>query len=203
MREIVLATRNRGKVREIEWLLKDLRLAVFSLSDFPELPELTEEGETYQENACDKARLVASYTGKMALADDSGLEVKALGGAPGVRSARFLGKETPQERKNQKLLELLERVPPEGRGARFVCVLAIAIPEGDIFTCEGICGGRIAQQTRGEEGFGYDPIFQLPTYDATMAELPPAVKNQISHRSRAFQHAREILVRLLEEGSGP
>ncbi|MDP6560738.1 MAG: RdgB/HAM1 family non-canonical purine NTP pyrophosphatase, partial [Candidatus Binatia bacterium] len=182
MGEIVLASRNRGKIREIQEFLKHLKLNVLSLHDFPDLPELPEEGETYQENAYQKACLAAEWTRKAALADDSGLEVEALGGAPGVRSARFLGEKTPQEWKNRRLLKLLEGVPPEGRGARFVCVLAIVTPEGSKFLCEGVCSGRVAHDMRGEGGFGYDPIFFLPSYRATMAELDIFPKNRISHR---------------------
>lgn len=199
MNEIVLATRNPGKVREIDKLLKPLNLTILSLLNFPGLPELPEDGETYRENASQKARLAAEWTGKVALADDSGLEVDALGGEPGVRSARFLGEGTPQERKNQRVLDLLEGVPPEGRGARFVCTLAIATPERNLFLCEGVCSGQIAEQARGEEGFGYDPIFLLPSFRATMAELDLSLKNQISHRGQAFQQAHKILIRLFAE----
>lgn len=195
-REIVLASRNEGKVREIEEGLLGLNLKVLSLKDFPQLPELPEEGESYQENAYEKARIVAEVTGRIALADDSGLEVEALGGSPGVRSARFGGEGTPSELKNRLLLDLLQDVPLERRKARFVCVLVIMSPEGEAYFCQGICQGLITTQLKGQKGFGYDPIFFLPEYGKTMAELEMSVKNQISHRGQALRQAREVLARL-------
>ncbi|MBI2877606.1 MAG: XTP/dITP diphosphatase [Candidatus Tectomicrobia bacterium] len=195
-REIVLATRNAGKVREIEAGLKGLGLRVLSLGDFPEVGELPEEGESYEENAYGKARIVAEATGRIALADDSGLEVEALGGKPGVRSARFGGEGASSERKNRRLLDLLRDLPWERRKAQFVCVLVIVLPYGEAHVCRGVCPGRITTELRGQQGFGYDPIFFLPEYGKTMAELDLSLKNQVSHRGQALRQAREVLARL-------
>lgn len=201
--EIVLATRNRDKVKEMKVLLQDLPVEIYTLSDFPNFPPVEEDGKTLEENALKKARLAAQFTGKLALADDSGLEVEALNGAPGVYSSRFAGEEATYLQNNLKLLKLLKGVPAPRRGARFRCVVALAKPSGEAKTVEGIVEGRIATELRGGTGFGYDPLFILPAYEKTFAELGLRVKNRISHRARALLLAKEIIRKMLrEEGKG-
>ncbi|NHM26352.1 XTP/dITP diphosphatase [Desulfofundulus sp. TPOSR] len=197
--KLVLATRNQGKVRELNQLLSPLGYEVVSLDQYPGVPEIIEDGATFKDNAVKKATAVARYTGQLALADDSGLEVDYLGGAPGVHSARFAGEGHDDRANNEKLLRLLAGVPPEKRTARFRCVVAVATPEGRVFTAEGTCEGVIADKPRGEGGFGYDPLFYVPSCGKTFAELDPAVKNRISHRGRALALMREILAGLRHE----
>jgi len=199
-----MATRNPGKVRELRALLQDLGLALLSLADFPHLPEIPEAGATFLENAAAKAREVARLTGLPALGDDSGLEVEALGGRPGVFSARYAQDRTaprpPGDDDNwQKLLDELQEVPWERRQARFVCEIALAFPDGRLFSARGECPGVINSEARGSQGFGYDPVFWVPEYRRTMAELGPKVKNAISHRARALKALREMLVSLRED----
>jgi XTP/dITP diphosphohydrolase len=199
-----MATRNAGKVRELAELLRDLDVRLLSLDDFPELPEIPEEGATFAENALAKAQTVARLTGLPALADDSGLEVEALGGRPGVFSARYAqdrtGGRTPSDEDNwRKLLDELREVSPEKRQARFVCEIALAWPNGRLLTTRGEVSGVIAQEPRGTRGFGYDPVFWVPAYEATVAELDLAVKNRISHRGRALKQLKDILIRGREE----
>jgi XTP/dITP diphosphohydrolase len=189
--KLVVATQNPGKIREIREILKGLNYIVIPISElYPEF-EVEEDGQTYAENASKKAIAAARLTGHMALADDSGLEVKALGGAPGVFSARFGGKSLPQSEKNRLILESLKGV--SDRSARFVCVVAVATPEGQVKTAEGICEGSIGFKEQGGGGFGYDPIFIVEGYQKTMAELEPEIKNKISHRARALRKIRELL----------
>lgn len=197
--KLVAATRNRGKLEEIADFLRDLPLEVVSLLDFSGIPDIEETGATFEENALLKAQMVAAYTGNLTLADDSGLEVDCLRGAPGVYSARFAGEPASDERNNQKLLKLMEDVPPPERGARFVCVMALVLPDGNRYLARGRCEGMIAREPAGYKGFGYDPLFYLPQLGKTMAELDLAVKNRISHRARALTEAREILIHLLKE----
>ena len=201
---LVMATRNPGKVRELKDLLQGLGVELLSLADFPDLPEIPEEGATFAENAAAKAREVARLTRLPALADDSGLEVEALKGRPGVFSARYAQDRTqpatPTDADNwRKLLDEMRGVPREERGARFVCEIALALPDGRVFTARGECTGFIALKPKGEHGFGYDPVFWVPEYGRTMAELKPAVKNRISHRARALAALRELLVSLKDE----
>jgi XTP/dITP diphosphohydrolase len=201
---LVMASRNPGKVRELREILKDLDVHLLSLADFPELPEIPEEGPTFVENAAAKAREVARLTGLPALADDSGLEVAALGGKPGVWSARYAqdrtAPATPTDEDNwRKLLEEMAGVPLEARQARFVCEIALALPDGRLFMAHGECAGRIALTPQGRQGFGYDPVFTVPEYDRTMAELGPQVKNRISHRARALAALKELLLSLRAE----
>ncbi|MDK2889350.1 MAG: XTP/dITP diphosphohydrolase [Thermoanaerobacter sp.] len=200
--KLVLATRNPGKVRELSQLLSPLGYEVLSLEHFPGVPEVVENGATFRDNAVKKATAVARHTGQLALADDSGLEVDYLGGAPGVHSARFAGEGHDDRANNEKLLRLLAGVPPEKRTARFRCVVAVATPEGKVFTTEGTCEGVIAEEPRGEGGFGYDPLFYVPSCGKTFAELDPEVKNRISHRGRALALMREILAGLRYELEG-
>ncbi len=188
---LVMASRNLGKLRELQAILKDTGIKLLSLADFPELPEIPEEGATFAENAATKALEVARATGCPALADDSGLVVDALQGAPGVYSARYAADVTaprpPADPDNwHKLLKEMAAVPREARRAHFVCVLALAWPDGRLLQFRGECTGAIALEPRGEQGFGYDPVFWVPEYRATMAELGPEVKNRISHRAQAL-----------------
>ena len=204
---LVMASRNPGKVRELGEILKDLDLSLLSLTDFPELPEIPEEGATFRENAAAKARETARLTGLPALADDSGLEVEALGGAPGVFSARYAQDRThpaaPTDQDNwRKLLQELQGVPWEQRRARFVCEIALALPDGRLFTARGECPGIIAYEPKGSQGFGYDPVFWVPDFGRTMAELGPERKNRISHRARALTALREMLAGLKGELGG-
>jgi len=199
-----MASRNPGKIRELQEILREAGVDLLSLADFPHLPEIPEKGATFAENAAAKARAVARLTGRAALADDSGLAVDALGGAPGVFSARYALDRTaprpPTDADNWgKLLEELKDVPWEARGARFICEIALALPDGRLFRARGECAGVIARKPRGDQGFGYDPVFWVPEYQATMAQLGPEVKNRISHRARALAAFRDLLAALQDE----
>ena len=187
----VLATRNKGKVKEFSELLLGVVANVVSLDDLEDPPEVVEDGETFKDNALKKARAICEYSGLPALADDSGLEVDALGGRPGVYSARYAGAGASDSDNYEKLLEELGDDPD--RRARFVCVLALVFPDGKEITSEGECPGMITDGPRGEGGFGYDPVFYVPGKAKTMAELPPEVKNELSHRARAVRNLIEIL----------
>ena len=191
--KILLATQNQGKVRELQEMLADGDIEVLSLLDFPDWQEVEESGSTFAENAALKARAAVSRTGLISLADDSGLEVDALDGAPGVYSARFAGEPKDDERNNDKVLELLEAVPDERRTARFRCSLVIAAPDGEEYHTEGTVEGRILRQRRGKGGFGYDPIFFVTEFARTMAELNLTQKNKISHRGQALRKVIPIL----------
>lgn len=195
--EIVLATRNRGKARELAALLAWLPVRVLPVADFAHVPEMPETGETFEANATSKATLVATLTGRIALADDSGLEVDALGGAPGVHSATFLGQHATAADRNAWVLARMRGVEEERRTGRFRAVVAVATPDGAVRTFEGTCEGLIADAPRGTGGFGYDPIFFVPEYGCTMAELPPESKNAISHRARALRAARDHIASLV------
>lgn len=196
-REIIIATHNPGKLREMQALLAPLGFKILSLKDFPEAPNVLEDGATFAENAAIKAKTVAQMTGRPAIADDSGLVVKALGGRPGVFTSRFAGEKTPDRKKCQRLLQEMAGIPEEQREAAFVCAIAVALPEGEVKMVEGECQGRISFSPRGENGFGFDPIFFVPELGKTMAELEPEVKNQVSHRGRALQKLKLILPQFL------
>ncbi|MEM7008596.1 MAG: XTP/dITP diphosphatase [Thermodesulfobacteriota bacterium] len=191
IKEVVLATTNKGKVREFSKLLQGVFETVLSLSDIGNPPEVIEDGQTFKDNALKKAREIAAYSGKLTLADDSGLEVDALEGRPGVYSARYSGEGANDKSNIEKVLIELGDNPV--RDARFVCVLALVDPKGDELTVEGFCEGQILDHIRGEGGFGYDPIFYLPNLNKTMAEIDSELKNQISHRAKALFKLREIL----------
>lgn len=199
MTDLILATKNQHKVEEIKALLADVPVRILSLRDFPDIPEVEETGVTFAENAEIKAKAVSSATGKIALADDSGLEVDALGGQPGVRSNRFAGPGATDQDKYMHILELLEGVPNEERTARFRAAVAVSTPEGETVVVEGTCEGRIAHEPKGTGGFGYDPIFYLPDLGKTMAELTPEEKNAVSHRGKALRAAKKVLHELLEK----
>ncbi|NIQ38874.1 MAG: XTP/dITP diphosphatase [Proteobacteria bacterium] len=193
MREVVLATRNRGKIEEIKEVLTDVGVLVYSLNDFPDATTVEEDGRNFRENALKKARYAAQFTGKLAVADDSGLEVDALGGKPGVFSARFAGDMATDRENNRKLIEELKGLHQEARGASFRCVLALVEPSGQEIVIEEECRGLIVHQERGAGGFGYDPLFFFPPLNKTFAELTREEKNRVSHRGKALRKLREIL----------
>jgi len=186
--KVVLASRNRGKLREIVPLLEGLDFELCTVDEVAPDCELREDGDTFEANALAKARQAAAATGLAAIADDSGLEVAALGGAPGVYSARYAGSPSDDGRNNAKLLEALRGLPATRRQARFRCVAAFVDPAaGAELTCSGECEGEILEQPRGDLGFGYDPLFLVPALARTMAELPLEEKNRLSHRAAAFR----------------
>ena len=194
--QLVLATANDAKFQEIASILSDLRISFLSLASHREYVPPIESGVTYAENATAKAKAAVGFSGTWALADDSGLEVEALGGQPGPQSSRFLGPVATDRERNQRILEMLEGIPMERRCARFECVVAVAGPGEELFLTHGRCEGVIAQVPNGDEGFGYDPIFVVPEYGVTMASLPPNMKNRISHRARALAKTRPLLLGL-------
>jgi len=196
--EIVLATGNLHKVKEIKDILKGLGLKFLTLQDFPKITYIVEDGKTFEENAVKKAREIARLTGRLALADDSGLEAEALNNAPGIYSARFAGEKAADSANNKKLIGLLKGIRLARRKARFVCVIAIAEPEGRIYTAKGELKGIIALRPAGKRGFGYDPLFIVPRYKKTVAQLSDGVKNSISHRSKALKKAKGILKQFLK-----
>jgi XTP/dITP diphosphohydrolase len=196
MPKLLLATSNPGKVREYRILLDGLGYEITTLAEEGIVGVITESGNSYEQNARLKAIPYAKLSQLTALADDSGLEVDALNGEPGIKSARFAGKAATDAERVSLLLARLSGVPWEGRTAHFECVIAIATAEGQCQICSGECPGIIALEPRGENGFGYDPIFFLPELGKTMAELPPETKNQISHRARASRKARQVLQQL-------
>jgi len=192
--KLVLATRNLGKVRELGEMLSDQRhVEILSLRDFPDAPQIVEDGETYEENAIKKATQIVEHTGYLTLGDDSGLEVDALNGAPGVHSARYAGENATDAQRIEKLLDALKDVPNDQRTARFKCAMAIAEPEGQSKVVVGVCEGKIIREARGVHGFGYDPVFVPAGYNRTFAELGDEVKNRISHRAKALKMASKVL----------
>jgi XTP/dITP diphosphohydrolase len=193
---LVIATRNRGKSTEIKRVLKDFPVLVKDLNDFGPIPEPVEDGGTFEENAYKKASLTAKVLGLPALADDSGLEVHALGGAPGVHSARYAGAGATDAANNSKLLSALRGV--EDRRARFCCVLSLAVPSGAALTYEAFCEGLIVDSPRGENGFGYDPLFLCPTLGKTFAEMSGEEKLSVSHRGRALNELGDEFDKVLQ-----
>ncbi len=190
----MLATGNPGKVREIGRLLDGYGVTLLTPDDLAEVPEVIEDGSTFEANALKKARAFARAASLPALADDSGLCVEALGGRPGVHSARWGGPGATDADRCRLLLEEMALVPDNERGAAFVCVMALCRPDGTCRTFEGRCRGTIARSPRGDNGFGYDPVFHVPEFGRTMAQLPIEVKNRISHRGRALEAmARELM----------
>jgi XTP/dITP diphosphohydrolase len=195
LKELVLATRNPHKGEELSVLLGGLEIKIHTLAEFPNAPEVIEDGETCQANAIKKATAVARHTGLPAVADDTGLMVDALGGRPGVYAARYAGEGATYEDNWRKLLRDLAGVPWGKRGARFVTVAAIATPAGKVEIAEGILEGMIAEAPAGTGGFGYDPVFFVPELGKTLAQLTPEEKNRISHRAKAFTKIKELLAR--------
>ncbi len=192
--ELVVATRNPGKLRELRRLLGQSGIRVLSLADFPDLPEVEEDGATFAENARKKAETIARYSGRPTLADDSGLVVPALGGEPGVRSARYAGERADDQANNRKLLAALRQVPDGQRQGAFVCVIALCRPQGECRLFEGRLEGILLDAPRGAGGFGYDPLFFVPQQGKTLAELSLAIKNAISHRGQALRLAMTTLL---------
>jgi len=186
-RQVILATHNKHKVEELSALLAPLKIRVFSAADFPELPDVIEDGSTFEENAIKKAKEVAQFTGISAIADDSGLCVDALNGEPGIFSARYAGEHGNDQANNQKLLERMSDIPDDQRTAHFISVIAFANTDGSVHTFNGTCKGKILREARGSNGFGYDPLFYIPELGMTMAELSSQEKNRVSHRARAYQ----------------
>jgi XTP/dITP diphosphohydrolase len=199
VRTLLLATRNPGKLREFRGLLAPEGIEVRGLADLPGAPEVEEDGATFRENAWKKARALAAFSGLPALADDSGLTVEALGGRPGVRSARYAGPGATDADNNRKLLEELRGVPPERRRAAFVCAMALAVPRGAGAEAEGRLEGRLLEAPRGTGGFGYDPLFLVEEVGLTLAEMELSAKNRLSHRGRALG---ALLPRLRELSRG-
>jgi XTP/dITP diphosphohydrolase len=202
MSRLLVATNNRGKLAEYRELLAGLPVELTYLPNVGVDFVVEETGATFEENAVLKARAYATASGLLTLADDSGLEVGVLDGEPGIRSARYAGPDTNDVANYRLLLQRLAGVPWERRGACFRCVIAISTPDGTVRTTEGECPGIIGFEPRGSHGFGYDPVFYLPEFHLTMAELPVEVKNQISHRARATMKAREVLREMLSRSPG-
>jgi XTP/dITP diphosphohydrolase len=196
MPRLLLATTNKGKAAEYRDLLKGLDLELLTLDQAGISREAEEDHNTFEGNARSKAEFYAALSGLLTLADDSGLEVDALGGEPGVRSSRYAGDNATDPERVNFLLNWLRDIPQDRRQARFRCVIAIAQPGRMTQTAEGTCEGFIALEPKGDNGFGYDPVFYLPDYNKTIAELPPEIKNRISHRGRAAAKARHLLVNL-------
>ncbi len=192
-KQIVFATGNAGKVKEIRAILGDLDIEVLSMKEAGISADIEEDGKTYEENALIKAREVAKYTDAIVMADDSGLEIDYLNCEPGIYSARYMGEDTSYTIKNNNLIERLNGVPDEKRTARFVCAIAAVLPDGEELTTRGIIEGIIGYEEAGENGFGYDPIFYVPRFGKTTAQLSPEEKNQVSHRGRALEAMKELL----------
>ena len=193
MDKIIFATGNAGKMKEVREILKDLNVEVLSMKEAGIQADVEENGKTFQENAVIKARGIMKISGEVVLADDSGLEIDYLNKEPGIYSARYMGEDTSYRIKNGNLIERLQGVPDEKRTARFVCAIAAAFPDGSVETTEGTIEGRIGYEEKGENGFGYDPIFYVPELGCTTAELTGEQKNQISHRGKALEAMKEIL----------
>ena len=189
--KIIMATGNANKVREIRQMLEGTDIEVLSMKEAGIEADIDENGTSFEENAAIKAEAIRDLTGTLVIADDSGLEIDALGGEPGIHSARFMGEDTSYDIKNKALIEKLEGVPDEKRSARFVCAVAIAAPDVPTKVFRGTFEGRIAYEQKGENGFGYDPIFYVPEMGCTSAELSPEVKNSMSHRGKALAMAVE------------
>ncbi len=189
---MIFATKNKGKIKEIKQILPDFD--ILSMEDAGISIDIIEDGKTFIENAIKKASEIAKISGKIALADDSGLEIDFLNGTPGIHSARYLGENTPYVEKNNHILHEMENVPEQQRTARFVCAIAAVFPNGKIITAQDTIEGRIAFESKGTNGFGYDPIFFVPELGKTTAELSPEQKNAISHRGKALQKMKQLLL---------
>lgn len=197
MRKVIFATSNEGKMIEIRDILKDLEIELLSLKDIGFNADIEENGETFEDNAIIKARAVAELTNEIVLADDSGLEVDYMDKAPGVFSARFMGENTSYDIKNQFIIDQLATAKADERSARFVCVIACVFPNGEVITRRATIEGVIAEQITGSNGFGYDPIFFVPEYGCTTAQMPSEVKNEISHRGKALCTMKEVIKQYL------
>ena len=196
MDKIVFATTNAGKIKEIKEILADFDVEVASMKEMNITADIEENGATFEENSLIKARAVSKLTGLPALADDSGLEVDYLNGEPGIYSARYLGRDTDYDYKNNYIIKKLKDAKDEERSARFVCVISLVLPDGREFVKKGVMEGRIGYEIKGENGFGYDPIFFLPEYGKTSAEISAEEKNKISHRGKALSAMKEVIANL-------
>lgn len=197
---IVLASRNHKKAREVSEILAPAGFMVIPVTDFPDVPEVEEDGLTFAANAAKKASEVARQLNRWVIGEDSGLQVDALGGAPGIYSARYSGAGATDEKNNQKLIADLANVPDEKRGAGYLCSVALSDPNGDIrIACEGTCRGQILNEANGEGGFGYDPYFLIPEYHLTFGQLSSVVKHRLSHRARAFATFVPLLRKIQNE----
>ena len=202
MKELIVASRNKGKVKEIMELLADLPFKVTSLLDYPQIPEIIEDGKTYRANALKKAREVALATGRMAMSDDSGIEVKVLGNAPGIYSARFAGEGASEKARNKKLFAMLKGVPMHQRRARYRCVIALVNAKGqELGVVQGTCSGYVTTRDIGTNGFGFDPLFLVKRYNKTFGQLPSSLKAKISHRARALKKFRLLLAKVIPRNS--
>ena len=193
MTKIIFATKNKGKIKEINAIMSDMNVEVISMEEAGINVDVVEDGTTFQKNAIKKACEIMEISGFITMADDSGLEIDYLDKAPGVYSARYMGEDTPYDIKNSKILDIMKDVPEEKRTARFVSVIATAIPGGKIITTKGTIEGIIGHEIKGENGFGYDPIFFVPEYGMTTAEMAPEQKNSISHRGKALRLMKDEL----------
>jgi XTP/dITP diphosphohydrolase len=204
--KLIVATTNPGKFAEVKDFLRQLPLEVLSLSDLATWPKIIEDGATFEENALKKARALAEYSGYLTLADDSGLEVDALNGAPGIYSARYCGEEGNDKKNNQKLMHELREIPEEKRTGRFVCALALCTPKSHgmkEWTVRDSCEGRISFELKGENGFGYDPLFFYPPLGKTFGEIDRAIKATVSHRGKALKKLAEMLPSLVDLNAKP
>lgn len=197
-KRIIFATGNAGKMKEIRMILEDLGVPVLSMKEAGIHADIVEDGKSFEENARIKAKAVGELCGDIVLADDSGLEIDYLNGEPGIYSARYMGEDTSYRIKNANLVERLAGVPDEKRTARFVCAIAAALPDGRVLCSRGTIEGIIGYEEKGENGFGYDPIFYLPEYGCSTAELDPETKNKLSHRGKALRAMKEQLKLVLQ-----
>lgn len=195
MKKIVFATTNKNKIREVNMMMEGFDVKLIPMSELGIDVDIEETGTTFEENAIIKAKTICELTGEIALADDSGLEVDYLDGAPGVYSSRFLGEDTPYEIKNDYIIDKLKDAKGDERSARFACAMAMVFPDGDVETCYGTIEGLIGYEQRGNNGFGYDPIVYVPEYEMTTGEMTPELKNSISHRGKALEQMKEVMKR--------
>lgn len=202
MIELVVATKNKKKLGEIRDILRGMRLKLSSLADYPRSPRIIENGSTFKENAVKKAIKNAAFTGRLTIGEDSGLCVQALGGKPGIYSSRFSGRAKSDLKNNRKVLRLLKGLPLQKRSASYVCAVAIADQDGLIGVVEGTCSGLIGSEMKGSSGFGYDPLFIVPAYKKTFAELGEGIKHKISHRFRALKKAKKVIQKYIERKKG-
>ncbi|MCH5281957.1 MAG: XTP/dITP diphosphatase [Lachnospiraceae bacterium] len=193
MTEIIFATENAGKIREVEAMFEGLGVSVKTMKEAGIRADIIEDGSTFMENAVKKAKTIAGYTKEIVLADDSGLVIDHLNGEPGIYSARYLGEDTPYEIKNAELLSRMEGVEETKRSARFVCAMAAVMPDGEVLQTEGVMEGIIGYEAAGENGFGYDPIFYLPEFGMSSAQISSEQKNAVSHRGKALRKMQKLL----------
>jgi XTP/dITP diphosphohydrolase len=203
MKELLIATRNKGKVREIRDLLKDLDLKITSLDDYPDLPKIEEDGKTFADNALKKAATISQYAKCLVMGEDSGLEVRALNNRPGIYSSRYSGENATDKKNNARLLKDLRGVALKKRQARYRCFVALTDGKGIVAVVNGSCAGLIALRSAGANGFGYDPLFYLPRFQKTFGALDPAIKSRISHRARAMRKLRTVLINYLHNSQTP